>query len=1499
MFPKDQIQVSVIGNDSFKATVLKSGNIQEIRSGIVRVNTYVANNLEPSIMNLFLRVDGKYTRMIGIGSPSKVLIKNDEINNYAIYEGCFEGVKYHIIFSVIENALFFDVKLDEAKGKVAEVFYGFDVSINNIYAISSNDAYVSQYIDHKAYLDKDGYTLCSRQNQGDNYYLESSSIGKNVSYCVDGFQFFGKDYKFTNEPIALQKPHLDNEIYQYEFAYHVLQSELFDLNQKQNIVFYSYFALDHKDAISKVLYKEEAKALYERIKNRKYDFEGLEKVDLKISFEDIVKVKPLDEGELDKLFPHRLLEETIDGKVTSFFLDDKAHVVLQEKEAYLERPSGNIIFSQNKKEDGSYDFENVIADTGYIYGLFNSQIVCGNTSFNKLLTNQRNPLNVQKISGQRMFIKLNGKYRLLTMPNIFIMGLNYLKWIYKLDHDILEITSFVSLDHSKIELVFNSKNNTVYDLVITNHLVMGEREHESKVHVQKKDEIVEVLFDKDSMTYNKYPDLFFKMGIDQDYCLSDDRIFYSDNQSLDENLLTFSLKSSHFKMFIASSFEDNKHLVLEEEKKRYLKHLEGFLNGFEIKDCSELASLNYLAYWYTHDALVHYLSPHGLEQYNGAAWGTRDVCQGPAELFLCTHHYEYTRRIILDVYKHQYIETGDFPQWFMFDKFYSIQDLTSHGDVIVWPIRLLSLYLEVTKDYSILDEMVSYTSRDGIKYTDEYKLLDHVNKEIDTIEANFIGGTHLSCYGGGDWDDTLQPANPDHKKEMVSGWTTSLTYEAFKRLANALDGVHKPLAKRLEELANEIYKDYRKLVIKDNVPAGFLHFTNEGIKYIIHPNDKESGIRYRLLPLTRSIISEIFDLDQAKNVASIIDKYLTFPDGVRLMSDAVKYNGGVKHYFNRAETAANFGREIGLQYCHANVRYCEAMAKLGLANNLFDGMAKINPIIVTDVVKNALPRQRNSYFSSSDGCFNTRYEAIEHFDDLRSGKAKVKGGWRVYSSGPGIYLNTLITNMLGIKEVENDVILDPVLPNYLCNFSFKYRINNRGVKINYHLNQEKKKLLINGKDIDYLEVDGAYRKLGFKFSKDLINLDENEIDVYLVNEQINQEIRGCFDFFWKESGDNGLTLDKIFSKSIRNRCSLAGVGFGLAAYVIGAQRHFVTYDQARDRVRKTLDSVLKIETFHGLLPHFVDPKTGVNLKSEFSTIDTAIFLMGAITAASYFKGDIEKDVNYLVNRVDWDHFVTLKDGRKVIKMAYSKNCWLDNGGYCPATWDHYAEQLMIYYLYAAKDDTCSQDCLDLYHGFKRHVGAYKGNEMIHCYGNALFIHQFSHCFIDFRKCHPDDNIDWFQNSIDATIANRQYCIDQTWSKTYGEDSWGLSAFQAEAGYKVYGAPPWGFGEPIKQDLDGSVAPYAALSSIVFTPKLSIKALDYFSKIEGLNKKYGLCECYNFDTGYISDCYIGIDKGPTIIMLDNYQNETVWKYFMCCDLTKRALRKLNFIKGEEK
>jgi cellobiose phosphorylase len=149
------------------------------------------------------------------------------------------------------------------------------------------------------------------------------------------------------------------------------------------------------------------------------------------------------------------------------------------------------------------------------------------------------------------------------------------------------------------------------------------------------------------------------------------------------------------------------------------------------------------------------------------------------------------------------------------------------------------------------------------------------------------------------------------------------------------------------------------------------------------------------------------------------------------MNHTVLYQGGKKTHFNRAETAANFGREIGLQYVHAHIRYMEAMYEIHAYDRAFEAFMMIHPIHLHNHLKHALPRQRNSYFSSSDADFKTRYEAMDRFNDIKSGSVHVKGGWRIYSSGPGILIHQMITQTYGITRYHKQVFIRPKLPEAL------------------------------------------------------------------------------------------------------------------------------------------------------------------------------------------------------------------------------------------------------------------------------------------------------------------------------------------------------------------------------------------------------------------------------------------------------------------------------------
>src|SRR5262249_61038700 len=97
-----------------------------------------------------------------------------------------------------------------------------------------------------------------------------------------------------------------------------------------------------------------------------------------------------------------------------------------------------------------------------------------------------------------------------------------------------------------------------------------------------------------------------------------------------------------------------------------------------------------------------------------------------------------------------------------------------------------------------------------------------------------------------------------------------------------------------------------------------------------------------------------------------------------------------------------FGREIGLLYTHAHLRYAEAMAHLGDANAFFQALRRANPVGLGTAVPNARLRQANCYTSSSDADFAGRSHASARYRAVRTGSVGVEGGWRVYSSGAGI-----------------------------------------------------------------------------------------------------------------------------------------------------------------------------------------------------------------------------------------------------------------------------------------------------------------------------------------------------------------------------------------------------------------------------------------------------------------------------------------------------------------
>jgi cellobiose phosphorylase len=212
--------------------------------------------------------------------------------------------------------------------------------------------------------------------------------------------------------------------------------------------------------------------------------------------------------------------------------------------------------------------------------------------------------------------------------------------------------------------------------------------------------------------------------------------------------------------------------------------------------------------------------------------------------------------------------------------------------------------------------------------------------------------------------------------------------------------------------------------------AGYGDFNPRGglPELLLHPHDRRTGVTYSLLPMTQAILGSLFTPEQARHHLALIRTQLSFPDGVRLMDRPLVYRGGPEVIFQRAESSAFFGREIGLMYTHAHLRYAQMLALLGEAQEMWQALTIVNSLASTDRLPQATLRQRNAYFSSSDAAFLDRYQASAEWSRVREGTIALEGGWRIYSSGPGLYVHMLISRALGARRQFGVRSLSPCLP---------------------------------------------------------------------------------------------------------------------------------------------------------------------------------------------------------------------------------------------------------------------------------------------------------------------------------------------------------------------------------------------------------------------------------------------------------------------------------------
>jgi hypothetical protein len=409
-----------------------------------------------------------------------------------------------------------------------------------------------------------------------------------------------------------------------------------------------------------------------------------------------------------------------------------------------------------------------------------------------------------------------------------------------------------------------------------------------------------------------------------------------------------------------------------------------------------------------------------------------------------------------------------------------------------------------------------------------------------------------------------------------------------------------------------------------------------------------------------------------------------------------------------------------------------------------------------------------------------------------------------------------------------------------------------------------------------------------------------------------------FLFFMNERNlGNGLVKDRSASWA---PASIAAIGFALPSYAVGVERGWITRNLAADITLRILrffmNSVQSSDTnvtgYQGFYYHFLRLNSGTReWNCELSTVDTGLLMMGIIFSRNYFyqNNEIENEIRditaKLIERMNWDFFKMSASGNHPHSISMG---WTPENGLHQMGWVGYNEALFLYILAAGSGMTNAEIAFEEWLKHYDWRTPYPG--LSHAAFPPLFGHQFSFCFIDPKglqdKFMSEKGIDYFENSRRATYVQRQYAIDnpKCW---VGYDSlcWGISASDGPGeSYNFNGKEFLGYagrgtsGPDLNYFDDGTIAPYAAISSIIFAPEIVIPTIKSLNQKygKGLWGPYGYVDAFNPTLNWFNKEYIGIDQGPLLLMIENFRSGLIWKFVMKDQIIQNGLRKLGFTKS---
>jgi cellobiose phosphorylase len=659
----------IVNGLGLSITLLPSGAIFVIEhaeaSRTIMINQTLASPVANGLGRLYLRAGGPEPVILPVVGPEAPLSVGHSDDRF-VWKGDESGLQHRVTLWLHPRLNLWLWRVEVMNRRDSEVSCDAvliqDLGLGDRGFLMNNEAYASQYLDHHiAQHLRLNHVVMSRQNlsQGGAYpWAAHGCLEGAAGFATDFRQVMGPAHRDADQFMSPFGTSLPSTRLQFETACAALQSNAATLSPgaATSWTFFGFYEPDHPAASS-----DADLSLIENVERASKDWAPRD-VALSLPTRSLLHdtksavTDALDEKEIRARYRKRTHVERVDGRLLSFFVPGRTHerhVVLRDKERDVPRRHGALVRSGQEMLPN----EAILCATSWMHGVFGAQLTIGNTSFHKLFSVSRDPYNITRGSGLRMLAETEDGWRLLTVPSAFEMGLSDSRWIYRLGVRTITVSATVSGDEPAMQWRVTVEGKKCRFLVF-GHLVLGEQEfaHAGRMEIDTRRKQFAFRPNPDFLWGKQYPNAVYHLVTStprQVEAVGGDELLCADGKRRGGAYAAIRTRpASEFVFAVVGSMTDPKQAKTLAAK--YMKPVaeESMLagsdrfwrkvtRGIRVRSAGHSADVEAVdaAFpWFAHDAIVHLTVPHGLEQYTGGAWGVRDVCQGPIELFLSLEH---------------------------------------------------------------------------------------------------------------------------------------------------------------------------------------------------------------------------------------------------------------------------------------------------------------------------------------------------------------------------------------------------------------------------------------------------------------------------------------------------------------------------------------------------------------------------------------------------------------------------------------------------------------------------------------------------------------------------------------------------------------------------------------------------------------------------------------------------------------------------------------------